>query len=285
MRLHHCYKPTAAVLAAVAVPLPLHGAGHRRHPRVDPAHHHASHARHHPRRHPADARARQSPAPAAGRASTQAAHPRSHGASNPRARRHRVFHLSVATAAGDPGDAISNFRFNPASLTIHVGDTVTWTNQDSVQHTATANNHSFDTGLLKKGQSASHTFSAAGTFTYFCAVHPYMKGTVVVLAATGGTPSSGSSTGSSSGSNSGSSSGSNTGSNPSANANTNPASSSTGGNPAGTTSSGSSGGASLPNTGLDVGLTLLCGLSLLAGGLVLRRPARARRRRRPGSAP
>ena len=60
-----------------------------------------------------------------------------------------------------------------------VGDTVTWTNQDSTQHTATGDD--FDTGLLGKGQSGSHTFDSAGTFSYICTPHPYMKAKVTVV--------------------------------------------------------------------------------------------------------
>jgi plastocyanin len=87
------------------------------------------------------------------------------------------------SAAGDPSASIVDFSFHPAAATVHVGDTVTWTNSGTQPHTATATNGSFDTGILKHGQSASHTFGHAGTFTYFCTVHPFMKGTVVVLAA------------------------------------------------------------------------------------------------------
>ena len=79
---------------------------------------------------------------------------------------------------------ISDFQFTPATITIHVGDTVTWTNHGPSAHTATANNGSFNTGVLQKGHSASHTFTTAGTFAYICQIHPFMHGTVVVLANT-----------------------------------------------------------------------------------------------------
>ncbi|MFL5859164.1 MAG: cupredoxin family copper-binding protein [Solirubrobacteraceae bacterium] len=87
-------------------------------------------------------------------------------------------------AAGDPPVAVADFHFSPAATTIHVGDTVTWTNNGPSSHTATARNGGFDTGVLKKGQSASHTFTQTGTFTYFCQIHPFMHGTIVVQAAT-----------------------------------------------------------------------------------------------------
>ena len=95
-------------------------------------------------------------------------------------------HRAVVRAhmAGDPPVSIVDYSFSPGTTTVHVGDTITWTNSGKQPHSATANDHSFDTGILRSGQSAAHTFSAAGTFTYICTVHPYMHGTVVVLAAT-----------------------------------------------------------------------------------------------------
>ncbi len=75
---------------------------------------------------------------------------------------------------------IQNMAFSPASLTVKVGDKVTWTNQDSVGHSATADDNSFDTGVLSTGQSGSTTFSKAGTYTYHCSVHPSMHGTIIV---------------------------------------------------------------------------------------------------------
>lgn len=89
-----------------------------------------------------------------------------------------------AHAAVDPGVTIADFQFNPRTVTVHVGATITWTNDGPSAHTATARDGSFDTGLLRKGASASHTFSQAGTYTYFCRIHPFMHGTVIVLAVT-----------------------------------------------------------------------------------------------------
>jgi plastocyanin len=79
--------------------------------------------------------------------------------------------------------AIRDFAFEPATLTITVGDTVTWTNEDSVAHTATSSTGAFDTGLLDQGESGSVTFTAAGTYGYFCEPHPSMTGQIVVQAA------------------------------------------------------------------------------------------------------
>ena len=75
---------------------------------------------------------------------------------------------------------IQNMAFSPATLTVKVGDKVTWTNQDSVGHSATADDNSFDTGVIAQGQSGSTTFSKAGTYTYHCKVHPSMTATIIV---------------------------------------------------------------------------------------------------------
>jgi plastocyanin len=83
---------------------------------------------------------------------------------------------------------IAGFSFSPNSLTINVGDTVTWDNSDVQHHTATADDGSFDTGPISSGTPKSVTFSTAGTFAYHCNIHPTMTATLVVKAAAGGTP-------------------------------------------------------------------------------------------------
>jgi LPXTG-motif cell wall-anchored protein len=88
-----------------------------------------------------------------------------------------------AVAAADTGVTIVDFDFQPGSVTVNVGDTVTWTNNGPTPHSATANDGSFDTGIMDAGQSGSHTFDAAGTFSYICTPHPNMTGTVTVVAA------------------------------------------------------------------------------------------------------
>ena len=75
---------------------------------------------------------------------------------------------------------IEDFAYVSAAITIKVGTTVTWTNKDSVRHTVSSDTGLFESGLFGKGESFSHTFTEAGTFTYHCAPHPYMKGTVIV---------------------------------------------------------------------------------------------------------
>jgi plastocyanin len=89
--------------------------------------------------------------------------------------------VAGSVVAADSAVTIANFEFDPASVTIQVGDSVTWTNQDSTAHTATG--ASFDTGNLGNGESGTVTFDTEGSFDYVCTIHPTMTGTVVVEAA------------------------------------------------------------------------------------------------------
>jgi plastocyanin len=88
---------------------------------------------------------------------------------------------SEAPAAGG-GDAVTiqNFAFGPASLSVAVGTTVTWTNSDSAPHTATADDGSFDSSSIAPGATFSQAFDTAGTFAYHCSLHPNMTGTIEV---------------------------------------------------------------------------------------------------------
>lgn len=79
---------------------------------------------------------------------------------------------------GNHSITIQNFSFNPAELTIKTGDTVVWTNQDSMAHRISGG--SFQSDNLSKGQSFSFTFSTAGTFDYICSIHPSMGGKIIV---------------------------------------------------------------------------------------------------------
>ena len=83
-----------------------------------------------------------------------------------------------ARAAADHAVTIKGRKFDPAELTVAVGDTVTFTNMDSAPHTGSAKDGSFDTGKLSKGQTGTVTIGAAGDFAYFCKVHPSMKGVI-----------------------------------------------------------------------------------------------------------
>lgn len=87
---------------------------------------------------------------------------------------------ATAPAADRPVVAIDNFNFNPPTLTVPVGSAVTWVNRDDVPHTVTANDHSFDSKGMDTDDRYSRTFAVAGTYPYFCAVHPHMTGTVIV---------------------------------------------------------------------------------------------------------
>jgi plastocyanin len=76
---------------------------------------------------------------------------------------------------------ISNFAFSPSTLNVHVGDTVTWTNMDSVSHTITSDSGSeLSSSPFGNGNTFSHTFATAGTFHYHCSIHTMMKGEVIV---------------------------------------------------------------------------------------------------------
>jgi plastocyanin len=75
--------------------------------------------------------------------------------------------------------AIAGFKFNPTPVTASSGTTVSWTNGDTATHTVTFDNGP-DCGNVAQGQSVTATFSAAGTYTYHCKIHPSMTGTVTV---------------------------------------------------------------------------------------------------------
>jgi plastocyanin len=76
--------------------------------------------------------------------------------------------------------AIRDYKFAPATLTVKAGARVTWTNSDTAPHTATAAG-TFDTGTLKQGASKTLVLSKPGSYSYVCAFHPFMKGTVEVV--------------------------------------------------------------------------------------------------------
>jgi len=86
----------------------------------------------------------------------------------------------AGTPAPIPVD-IRGFAFNPASLPVHVGDTVTWTNNDGATHTITSDAGTELSHTLAPGESWSHTFTQAGTYAYHCSIHSSMRGTVTVM--------------------------------------------------------------------------------------------------------
>jgi plastocyanin len=89
---------------------------------------------------------------------------------------------STAKAA-EPATAevkVDNFSFGPATLTVAVGTTVTWTNRDDIPHTVVSNDKVFKSKVLDTDEKFSFTFAKAGTYPYFCSIHPKMTGSVVV---------------------------------------------------------------------------------------------------------
>jgi plastocyanin len=87
---------------------------------------------------------------------------------------------SGSSVTGGSRVVLKDLAFNPASVTIAVGATVTWENQDSMNHNVIADDGSFKSPDLGSGETFSFTFQKAGTYTYSCHIHPNMKGTVVV---------------------------------------------------------------------------------------------------------
>jgi plastocyanin len=86
---------------------------------------------------------------------------------------------ATTPAAQGASVEIKNFAFEPKTVTIKVGQTVTWTNQDSATHTV-AGDGGIDSGDLSKGKSYSKTFDTEGAFDYHCSIHPSMTGQVIV---------------------------------------------------------------------------------------------------------
>ncbi len=77
---------------------------------------------------------------------------------------------------------IDNFTFTPATLTVKIGTTVTWTNGDDIPHTVVATDKSFKSKVLDTDDRFSVTFTRPGTVSYFCSLHPHMTGKIIVTA-------------------------------------------------------------------------------------------------------
>lgn len=88
----------------------------------------------------------------------------------------------LAAPAAKPAVVVHmhNFKFVPAVVRIKPGDTVEWINDDNDAHTVDSTSRLFDSGGLDTNDKWSHAFKTAGTFSYICALHPYMKGAVIV---------------------------------------------------------------------------------------------------------
>jgi len=103
-----------------------------------------------------------------------------------------VMVATLLLSAGSPGSSantaepasaevkVDNFSFGPATLTVAVGTTVTWTNRDDIPHTIVSTDKVFKSKVLDSDEKFSFTFSKAGTYPYFCSIHPKMTGSVVV---------------------------------------------------------------------------------------------------------
>jgi plastocyanin len=75
---------------------------------------------------------------------------------------------------------IDNFSFGPATLTVQVGTTVAWTNRDDIPHTVVSTEGVFKSKVLDTDERFSFTFGKAGSYPYFCSIHPKMTGKVIV---------------------------------------------------------------------------------------------------------
>jgi plastocyanin len=93
---------------------------------------------------------------------------------------------SPTVAANDQPSAVNaevkidNFVFGPQTLTVPVGATVTWTNKDDIPHTSVSTEGVFKSKVLDTDEKFSYTFTKAGTYSYYCTIHPKMTGKIVV---------------------------------------------------------------------------------------------------------
>lgn len=87
--------------------------------------------------------------------------------------------VMVAKVAG-PQVRVENFSFNPPTVTVPVGTTVTWTNNDGTLHTVTSATKVFSSAGLDEGGTFSYTFPSPGTYSYYCKLHPHMTGSIIV---------------------------------------------------------------------------------------------------------
>src|SRR5471030_3128567 len=89
---------------------------------------------------------------------------------------------AAAAAAAGPTVKIDNFTFGPATLTVSLGATVTWVNNDDIPHTVVATDKAFKSHVMDTDEKFSFTFTKPGEYSYFCSLHPHMVGKVVVRA-------------------------------------------------------------------------------------------------------
>jgi len=98
------------------------------------------------------------------------------------------------TAADGPMVSIQGYAFNDATITVPVGTTLTWTNNDNTEHSTTSADDVWDSGKIVPGASFSTTFMAPGTYAYYCKYHVFMKGTVIVTDGSASVPDAGNAT-------------------------------------------------------------------------------------------
>lgn len=91
-----------------------------------------------------------------------------------------LFGPTAPASAKEMHVSISNFTFEPQTTTIVHGETVRFVNSDDMVHTIVAADGSFRSNALDTGDSFAKTFTKPGTYAYFCGLHPFMKGTIVV---------------------------------------------------------------------------------------------------------
>ncbi len=95
--------------------------------------------------------------------------------------------VTIPNEASQPSCAESGSCFLPSEVTIGVGESITWHNDSTAAHTVTSGNPEdgpdgvFDSGLFMGGDTFSHTFTESGQYQYYCQIHPWMTGTVIVL--------------------------------------------------------------------------------------------------------
>ncbi|MFN3654864.1 MAG: plastocyanin/azurin family copper-binding protein [Candidatus Nitrosotenuis sp.] len=94
--------------------------------------------------------------------------------------------VSIPSGSSVPGCEATDECFIPSTVTIGIGGTVTWSNDDTAAHTVTSGSAetgpdgTFDSSILMAGKTFAHTFDEAGDYDYFCIVHPWMTGKVIV---------------------------------------------------------------------------------------------------------
>jgi plastocyanin len=93
--------------------------------------------------------------------------------------------MAAPAGAEDTAVKIENFTFAPQRVTVKAGTTVTWTNEDDIPHALASTTKAFRSKVLDTDDKFSFKFTTAGTYEYFCSLHPHMTGTIVVEEVTG----------------------------------------------------------------------------------------------------